>query len=48
MAQVHDGLAREWLKQCERGERPPLTVWEIQQLLLRWLATTSTVPEVQK
>ncbi len=37
MSEVHETLAREWLAMCERKERPPLTVWETEQLLRGWL-----------
>lgn len=33
MSQVHAGFIADMLKHCERGEHPPLTVWEAQQLL---------------
>lgn len=33
MGQIHPGFIADMLKHCERGEHPPLTVWEAQQLL---------------
>ncbi len=38
MSQVHRKLAEEWLAVAERGFRPPLTAWEVAQLLRGWLA----------
>ena len=37
MAQITEDLARDALARCERGQPPPLTAWETQQLIYAWL-----------
>jgi hypothetical protein len=37
MAQITEQFARDMMACCERGEVPPLTVWEVRQLLFFWL-----------
>jgi hypothetical protein len=37
MAQITEDLARDALARCERGQHPPLTAWETQQLIYAWL-----------
>jgi len=37
MGQITEAFARTMLACCERGEHPPLTVWETRQLLHAWL-----------
>lgn len=41
MGQITEHFARSMLAHCDRGEHPPLTVWEAKQLLVAWLAQES-------
>jgi heme-degrading monooxygenase HmoA len=37
MGQITQHFARDMLAHCVRKERPPLTIWETEQLLRAWL-----------
>lgn len=37
MGQITEAFCQQMLVHCERGEHPPLTVWEAQQLAYAWL-----------
>lgn len=48
MAQVTEDLVRSSLARCERGEFPPLTTWEVQQLLHAWIAKAEAQADFKK
>lgn len=37
MGQLTQEFVKQMLVHCERKERPPLTLWETEQLLRAWL-----------
>ena len=37
MGQITKAFAEQMLEHCKRGEHPPITVWEAEQLARAWL-----------